>query len=205
MPEPADELGARRRVEEIQGEQVAIDDVDCTPRPRYRESREAFDLRMRAMEAQAGALRREVDVLNRSLSVRPVNAADGSIKHVASCACRWHGLEQADPEVARREYDAHPCSIADGDSIHRTYRGPVDKRPDSTLVPATAEERAAKGVTLPGDAIPSRRVFVEGLLRAGHIDQRQAEALLEQPQLDAPLPTTLDEDAEKRAALLEMT
>jgi hypothetical protein len=176
MPEPADELGARPRVEEIQGEQVAIDDVDCTPRPRYRESREAFDLRILAMEANTGALRREAVVLNRSMAVRWVTASDGSTKYVTACACRWHGLEQADPEVARREYDAHPCSIADGDSIHRTYRGPVDKRPDSTLVPATAEERAAKGVTLPGEHA---------------VEPAKA--------------TTLDEDAEKRAALLEMT
>jgi len=88
---------------------------------------------------------------NRINAVRLVETPDGA-RHVAACACRWHGAQHADPELARREYDAHPCSVPDGDRIHREFVGAADKHVRSAMVPATAAERASAGVSLPGEA-----------------------------------------------------
>lgn len=144
----SDELDARRPGDEV----AALTDVDCTPRPRYRESPDAFAARMRGLEQQYGALRKDTNRLNRTASVRTVTGPNGERLHVSFCACGFHGLQLADPELARREYDAHACTVLDGDAIHRTYRGPIDKRAPSTMIPALASERAAAGVTLPGEA-----------------------------------------------------
>lgn len=134
-----------------QPETVGLTDVDCTPRPRWRESQLAFEARMRRLGADREALERTVKRDNRISSVRPVPQPDGTLLHVAFCVCGFHGLQVADAEVARREYDAHACTANDGDAIHRVYRGPIDKRPPSTLIPALAEERAKLGITLPGE------------------------------------------------------
>jgi hypothetical protein len=142
-----DELTARR----TGAETVALEDVDCTPRPRWRESLEKFRARMRVLGLERQSLEREVALDNRRASVRPVTGPNGERLHVAFCACGFHGLQVADPEVARREYDAHACTANDGDAIHRNYRGPIDKRPASTMIPALAEERAKLGITLPGE------------------------------------------------------
>jgi hypothetical protein len=155
-----DELTARR----TGAETVALEDVDCTPRPRFCESLEKFHARMRALGLERQALEREVALDNRRSALRWVTrdgvvcaGAEPTARHgeiVAywtQCACGFHGLQVADPEVARREYDAHACTANDGDAIHRNYREPIDKRPPSTMIPALAEERARLGIALPGE------------------------------------------------------
>lgn len=145
----SDELAARRAGDDA----VGITDVDCTPRPRWRESQAAFDARMRGLGAAYQAeVRRDVTLPNRASSVRAVTGPHGEHLHMSFCACGFHGLQVADPELARREYDAHACTVIDGDAIHGTYRGGFWKRAPSTMVPALASERAAAGVTLPGEA-----------------------------------------------------
>lgn len=149
-----DEL-AHRRLGLAADEGVGIADVDCTPRPRYRETQEAFAKRMRGMWLEADGKTRIVAQRNRTAALRTLENG----LHATFCACGFRGLQVADPEVARREYDAHVCAIAEtGDAIHRKYRGPIDRRPTSTLIPALAEERIAKGMTLPGDEIATAQV-----------------------------------------------
>lgn len=132
-----DELELRRSPD---AETVGITDTDCTPRPRWRESQLAFEARMRQLGAEREALARVVGRDNRQAALRSAVQADGSIRYHAQCACSWHGLTHADPELARREYDAHPCTANDGDAIHRQYRGPIDRRPQSTMVEARRED-----------------------------------------------------------------
>lgn len=137
-----DDLERRRESPET----VGIEDVDCTPRPRWRETQVAFEARMRRLGAEHAGLVRAVNRDNRNAALRGVTA-DGTVIRVdgpvgaqyaaqffTQCACSWHGLTHADPELARREYDAHPCTANDGDAIHREYRGPIDRRPQSTMV-----------------------------------------------------------------------
>lgn len=154
-----DELAKRRG----DREGVGITDVDCTPRPRRGEGREAFETRMRRMGvAYQAEVRRDVLLPNRVSSVRAVTGPNGERLHVSFCVCGFHGLQVADPEVARREYDAHACTVLDGDAIHREYRGKIDKRPKSTMIPALASERAAAGIALPGEADVAPTTTSEG-------------------------------------------
>jgi hypothetical protein len=99
----------------------AITDVDCTPRPRYGESMPKFLARMASYGADVEALKREVRQRNRATAVRSGVWPDGAEWHAAQCVCKWQGLRHADPELARREYDAHACaaeSIGD-DAVSR--------------------------------------------------------------------------------------
>ena len=100
-----DEL-ARRRPASADVE--AITDVDCTQRPRWRETPAAFAVRMAAMGVDLAAVRAEAAQLNREAALR----SDGAT-YWTHCACGWCGLRVADPEVARREYDAHACAVDD--------------------------------------------------------------------------------------------
>lgn len=123
---------------------VGITDIDCTPRPRWRETPEAFAQRMARLGLAADGLTRLVALRNRNAALRTVSAGE-HVLHYTMCACSWRGLLVSDPEVARREYDEHACVVAEnGDSIHRVYRGPQDKRPRSSMVPAISEERVAE-------------------------------------------------------------
>lgn len=88
----------------------AITDVDCTPRPRYGESQAAFLRRMASYGADVEALKREVKSDNREAALRTGTWPDGAVYYFTTCACKWHGLRHTDPEVARREYDAHACA-----------------------------------------------------------------------------------------------
>lgn len=88
----------------------AITDVDCTPRPRYGESQAAFLRRMAGYGADVEALRRELRAKNREAALKQGTWPDGAVYYFTQCACRWHGLRVSDPEVARREYDAHGCA-----------------------------------------------------------------------------------------------
>jgi len=66
-------------------------------------------------KAYAGK-RRHVDRLNRDAALRKVADLE---QWFAACACGWCGLRVADPEVARREYDAHVCAISGDEHVER--------------------------------------------------------------------------------------
>lgn len=136
------------------GYQPAITDIDCTPRPRYGESQAKFLARMRGYGLNVEALNREVRQRNRAAALRGVTG-DGQILRAAlreavqfftQCACGWCGLRVADPEVARREYDAHACaaeSLGD-DAVTRAqaHAGKATmpaRRPAAVLKPALSE------------------------------------------------------------------
>lgn len=92
--------------------------------------------------------RRAITADNREAALKSLVDANGVTQYFTTCACRWHGLQVTDPELARREYDAHPCSAPSGDAIHRVYRGPIDKRPRSTMRPAfSLDEAVTRGTT----------------------------------------------------------
>lgn len=151
---------------------VGITDVDCTPRPRFREKPEQFAARMRKLWLEADGETRIIAQRNRVAALR--NPEPGV--YYTMCACHFKSLRSSDPEVAQREYDAHACVIAEsGNDIHRQYRGPVDKRPASKLIPGLASEREAAGVTIPGETAQS-----------------------------AETGTSAERDTEKRMALLEL-
>lgn len=120
---------------------VGITSVDMTPRPRYRETRENFERRMVAMGMNLSELRRDVQQRNRQAALR--QHADGE-RYWTACSCGWHGLQTQDPEVARREYDAHDCAAAGvGQSavdraIAETDRNVLVKRTKHVLKPALA-------------------------------------------------------------------
>lgn len=94
------------------GYDVGITDVDCTPRPRYGESRERFEARMARMGHHSMTLGREVKQRNRDAALRHVEIPNGYERWWTVCACGFCGLRVEDPELARREYDAHACAAA---------------------------------------------------------------------------------------------
>ena len=119
---------------------VAISSVDMTPRPRYGESRQAFEARMASYGIQASALRREVSQRNRQAALRNVDTPRG-LQYFTQCACGFCGLRVEDPEVARREYDAHDCAAAGVGqaAVDRAITGSVEKRTAAVLKPALGE------------------------------------------------------------------
>jgi len=139
----------------------AITDVDCTPRPRYGESQAKFLARMRGYGLDMEALKADVRQRNRAAALRWIDAdglthkgAEPTARHgqiVAywtQCACGWCGLRVADPEVARREYDAHACAAEtigdDAVSRAQAHAGRTTmpaKRTTSVLKPALGEQR----------------------------------------------------------------
>lgn len=134
----------------------AITDVDCTPRPRYGESQAAFLRRMASYGADVEALKREVRQRNRAAALREGTWPDGAVYYFTECACGWHGLRVADPEVARREYDGHTCtaeSIGD-DAVSRaqSHAGKATmpaKRTAAVLKPALEQPVAAAPALVP--------------------------------------------------------
>lgn len=94
------------------GFEVGITDVDCTPRPRYGESQARFEARMARMGVHSMALGKEVQQRNREAALRHVDLPNGYERWWTVCACGFCGLRVDDPEVARREYDAHACAAA---------------------------------------------------------------------------------------------
>lgn len=111
----------------LDGETTAITDVDCTPRPRRGEPVASFEARIRgygrAIAAQAAANNKR----NRAAALQPPTVgADGIAQYFTRCSCGWCGLRVADPELAQREYDAHPCAmdaVEIGESLHRQGDG----------------------------------------------------------------------------------
>ncbi len=168
----------------------AISSVDMTPRPRYRESPAAFAARMRAMGADLAELTREVKLRNRKAALRMT--AGGDLVWT-QCACGWCGLRVTDPEVARREYDAHDCAAAGvGQSavdraIAETDKVTLAKRTKHVLQPALTKAAA--------DMTEAERLDLERSLAAmaGPREYRQVKRDVE-----------VVDDAGQRFALLEL-
>ena len=143
-----------------------IENVDCTPRPRFRETTAALAERMRRHSAQRVWLEQWTATQNRTAALRTGTWPDGGVYHVTACACGWHGLRQADPEVARREYDAHACSI-NGDTavdraaanVDRLTYGP--KRERSSMVDAVRVEADETVQTKTEDETEQRMALLE--------------------------------------------
>jgi hypothetical protein len=119
---------------------VAISSVDMTPRPRYGESRQAFEARMQSYGIRLSDLRRETNQRNRQAALRSVDTRHG-LQYFTQCACGFCGLRVEDPEVARREYDAHDCAAAGVGqaAVDRAITGSVEKRTAAVLKPALGE------------------------------------------------------------------
>lgn len=129
---------------------------------KQRVTREArWGLHGKRCGAAYAALQREVSHQNRTAALR--QAEDG--RWFTICACKWHGLRVDDPEVARREFDAHACSV-DGDAaveravenVDRLVYGP--KREASTMAPAEVGETAPV-VTVVEDGTEQRMALLE--------------------------------------------
>ena len=124
----------------------AITDVDMTPRPRYRETRQAFEARMARMGHQLETVGREVEQRNRDAAVRHVALPNGYERWWTVCSCGFCGLRVEDPELARREYDAHVCAAAGvgqaavDRAIAETDRATLVKRTQHVLRPSVAEK-----------------------------------------------------------------
>ncbi len=153
---------------------VGITDVDCTPRPRYGESEAKFLARMASYGANVEELRRDIRMRNRAAALRQVELPAGAIAYWTACACGWCGLRVDDPEVARREYDAHTCA-AEG-----VGQAAVDRAIE-----------ASKTAHMPGRVTVAPRTAV---LRPAIVER--------QPEEQAPARTEVD-DLEQRVALLE--
>jgi len=146
-----------------EGYTPAITSVDSTPRPRYGESRAKFEARMAGYRRDVDIVRADVARRNRALALHVVLdtgqvAKWADVEHeveagrlavasyFARCACGLTGLRVGDPEVARREYDAHACradSIGQ-DAVDRAQacadKPTIAKRlAPAVLVPAVAE------------------------------------------------------------------
>ena len=157
----------------------AITSVDMTPRPRYRESQEAFEARMVALGADLAALRQDARQRNRTHALKgPVMV--GEVKQwFTQCACGWCGLQVTDPELARREYDSHACRIdgvgqaATDRAIAETDRRTLAKRSAPAAVQPTEELRAAvAAVVSPVDE--ELEQALSGLNSADATEQRMA-------------------------------
>lgn len=143
----------------------AISDVDCTPRPRYGESMAKFKARMAGYAREAGLVAHDVNRRNRVAALRGVTAegqvirVDGPVvaqvaAYFTQCACGWCGLRVADPEVARREYDAHACAASslgdDAVSRAQAHAGKATmpaKRKAAVLVPALPADSPVEPTT----------------------------------------------------------
>lgn len=119
---------------------VAITDVDCTPRPRYRETAAQFEARMRVYGQDLAALKRENAIKNRVAALQPPVMVRDVAHYFTQCACGWCGLQVTDPELARREYDAHACSITGDVAVDRAMaevgRSTVTKRTSQQVRPS---------------------------------------------------------------------
>jgi hypothetical protein len=102
---------------------------------------------MASYGADVEALKREVRQRNRAAALRDGVWPDGAVFYFTQCACGWHGLRVADPEVARREYDGHTCAAESigNDAVSRAqaHAGKATmpaKRTAAVLKPALAEQ-----------------------------------------------------------------
>jgi hypothetical protein len=144
-----------------------------------------LERRARETAAYQAAERSEAVRLNRENALRSVREDDVT-HYFGACACRWHGLRVSDPEVALREFDAHPCTI------------PFDMESDH---PAFRDLRTVDGklVRRPVSVLALNQVMPDGQIINSITTRTGSELALEQGRQ-----TTADEDAELRAALLEL-
>lgn len=128
-----DDLAWKRFGMDAEPEGPGITDVNCTPRHRRGESQESFQARMAGYAKEFDALKSRTNKRNRAGAVgHPIFDSNGQAWFTAKCACKWHSLQARDPEVARREYDAHACSLVDADggwqpgqTLHRKSEVPL--------------------------------------------------------------------------------
>jgi hypothetical protein len=116
---------------------IGITDVDCTPRDLRREGYLSEAQYNRAIELKAkqnaltakstNELRTGIGKRNRAAALQlSVLGADGIEQFFTQCACGWCGLRVTDPELARREYDAHACAIGTEFVPGKTLHAPVE-------------------------------------------------------------------------------
>lgn len=138
----------------------AITDVDCTPRPRYGESMPKFLARMASYGANVEAIKRDIRQRNRAAALRSTevqtHAGGTRLTYWTQCACGWCGLRVDDPEIARREYDAHVCAAEtigdDAVSRAQAHAGKATmpaKRAAAVLKPALEQPVADEPVLVP--------------------------------------------------------
>jgi hypothetical protein len=143
--------------------------------------------RARELAVHMEAERREAVRLNRASALRTV-VVDGATLHFGACACRWHGLRVSDPEVALREYDAHPCTISlETEHDHPAFRE-LRYDADGKLVKRPASALALNQVA------PDGRILNSLTEVAGIDDVTPAQAVVKHA----------DDDFAVRAALLEL-
>lgn len=144
-----------------------------------------LERRDREIAAFQASERAQAIRLNRAGALR-THVAEGVTVYFTACACKWHGLRVSDPEVALREYDAHPCTI------------PLDTEADH---PAFRELRIVDGriVKRPASTLALNQVLGDGQIVNSLTDKLGSEIALTERR-----PTTSHEDAELRFALLEL-
>lgn len=141
--------------------------------------------RDREVAAHQAAERAEAIRLNRGNALRTV-VVEGVTLHFGACACRWHGVRVSDPEVALREYDAHPCTI------------PLETEADHPAFRELRFDGDGRLVKRPASMLALNQVLSDGTI----INTITAPVGAEVAPVEKT--TTLDEDQEKRAALLEL-
>lgn len=154
----------------------AITSTECTPRPRYGESKAKFERRMASYGMSMAALRKEVNQRNRKAALRSQEAFASEafplgVAYWTQCACGFCGLKVGDPELARREYDAHPCAAEDvgNRAVERAVaeldKGTVTKRTTMLLQPSEtlAEAEVNRSTATTTDETAQRMALLEGI------------------------------------------
>jgi hypothetical protein len=144
-----------------------------------------LERRDREVAAFQASERAEAIRLNRAGALR-THVAEGVTVYFTACACKWHGLRVSDPEVALREYDAHPCTI------------PLDTEADH---PAFRELRTVDGVLVKR---PASTLALNQVLDDGQIVNSLTAPVGGEVTTDTARITTDDEDVARRFALLEL-
>ena len=191
--------------------ETPLADADVTPTDRFKELPDGIDAdvaeerikrafakhgdrrkerRARELAAHMEAERREAVRLNRASALRTV-VVDGITQHFGACACRWHGLRVSDPEVALREYDAHPCTI------------PLETEHDHPAFRELRYDADGKLVKRPASALALNQVTPDGRILNSLTEQAETAELTGAKDWAAKL-TTSEDDAALRAALLEL-
>lgn len=100
--------------------------------------------RARARAEHAAMVRTEATAPNRESAVQIVEE-NGIVRYFARCACKWCGVRVDDPELARREYDAHPCTITGDDAVERAQqnvdRDVFDRATGKLVIPKRTAEQ----------------------------------------------------------------
>jgi len=132
--------------------------------------------RARKLEHLAAKMRARqsaVRTLNRESALKIGRIHEGTQLYFTQCACRWHGIETPDAEVARREYDAHACLINGDHAVDRAIlEGPdrmLQKRDKDEMVVAPIlvdlNKEAEEILELTKQALKSNEYATESELR----------------------------------------